>query len=92
MTQIEPGKDGFVVDADILADAFGIKAAGIRNLMQSGAITSRCEKGADEDEGRWRLAFFHGGRALRLTVDETGRILGRSRFDAPRSPMPQTTR
>lgn len=60
MTQIEPGEDGFVVDAGILADAFGVEAAEIRNFMQSGAITTRCETGMDEDEGRWRLVFSYG--------------------------------
>ena len=88
MTQIERGEDGFVVDAGILADAFGIAVAEIRNLMQTGAITSRCEKGVEDDEGRWRLVFSYGGRALRLTVDETGQILGRSRYDVPRPWIP----
>lgn len=90
MTRIETNKEGFVVDAEILAEAFGIEVAEIRHLMQSGAIASRCETGVDEDEGRWRLVFFHGGRALRLTVDGTGQILVRARFDAPR-PRPRHT-
>ncbi len=84
MTSIEIGDDGFVVDAQIIADAFGLTTSEVQSLMQSGAITSRCEKGVDEDEGRWRLTFFHNSRAFRLTVDENSRILGRSQFDAPR--------
>lgn len=84
MTQVEVGEDGFVVDADVIAEALGIAPAQVRPLMQSGTLTSLCEKGIDDDEGRWRLTFYHEGRAVRLTVDASGEILGRSRFDAPR--------
>jgi hypothetical protein len=84
MMQVEIGENGFVVDAEVLAEAFGIAAADVQPRMQSGTITSLCEQGIDEDEGRWRLTFYHEGRALRLTVDAGGRILGRARFDAPR--------
>jgi len=84
MTQVEIGENGFVVDAEVLAEAFGIEAADVQPRMQSGALTSRCEQGVDEDAGRWRLTFYHNGRALRLTVDVSGEILGRARFDAPR--------
>ncbi len=84
MTSVEVGDDGFVVDAEIIAEAFGLAASEVQALMQSNAITSLCEKGVDEDEGRWRLTFFHDNRAFRLTVDENSQILGRARFDAPR--------
>jgi hypothetical protein len=84
MTQIEVGEAGFVVDAEVLADAFGVSSAQVQPLMQSGTITSLCEKGIDDDEGRWRLTFYHQNRALRLTVNAGGEILGRSMFDAPR--------
>jgi hypothetical protein len=84
MTSVEIGDDGFIVEAEIIADAFGIDASAVQRLMQSEQITSRCEKGVDEDEGSWRLTFFHNNRAFRLTVDEYSRILSQARFDAPR--------
>lgn len=84
MTSVEIGDDGFIVDAEIIADAFGVDASAVQRLMQSEQITSRCEKGVDEDEGRWRLTFSHNDRAFRLTVDENGQILSQARFDAPR--------
>ena len=84
MTQIEIGDEGFTVDADVLADAFALPRAEVQRRMASGAIPTRCEKGVDEDAGRWRLTFFHAGRALRLTVDGTGRVLGKAQFDVPR--------
>jgi hypothetical protein len=84
VTQIEIGDEGFTVDADVLADAFALPRAEVQRRMASGAITSRCEKGVEEDAGRWRLTFFHAGRALRLTVDGGGRVLGKAQFDVPR--------
>ncbi len=84
MTQIEIGDEDFTVDADILADAFALPRAEVQRQMASGAITSRCEKGVEEDAGRWRLTFFHAGRALRLTVDGAGRVVGKAVFDVPR--------
>lgn len=84
MTSVEIGNDGFVVEAEIIAKAFGLAASEVPSLMKSEAITSLCEKGVDEDEGRWRLSFFHADRVFRLTVDKNSQILGRARFDAPR--------
>lgn len=84
MTRIETGEGGFTVDAGILAEAFELPERDVQRLMAEGAITSRCEEGVDEDAGRWRLTFFHAGRALRLTVDGAGKILAQARFDVPR--------
>ena len=33
------------------------------------------------DEGRFRLSFFHGRKVLRLTVDASGKVLRRARFE-----------
>lgn len=84
MTAIETGDDGFVVDAEIIAEALGIAASEIQGLIRSNVISSRCEKGVGEDEGFWRLTFFHSNRAFRLTVGNNTQILSRARFDAPR--------
>ncbi|AVO39502.1 DUF6522 family protein [Pukyongiella litopenaei] len=85
MNAVEKQDDGFVVDAGIVAEAFGIPASKVRTLMREGAITTISETGQGEDEGRWRLTFRYGARALRLTVDETGAILARSTYPvAPR--------
>ena len=73
----------FTVDAAYLAEALGLAPARVAALMRDGRITSRCEAGQDADAGRFRLTFFHAGRALRLTVDADGRILSRAQFDVP---------
>ncbi|MFC7704371.1 DUF6522 family protein [Plastorhodobacter daqingensis] len=72
--------EGFVVEAALLAEGLGLQADEVPELMRSGQISSRCEKGTGEHEGRWRLSFRLGGRTLRLTVDGAGRILARARI------------
>ena len=77
-------RDGetFVVEAAFLAEAFGLSEEEVRQAMAAGRINTRCEAGIDEDAGRWRLTFRHGGRTLRLVVDAAGTILSRSRITA----------
>lgn len=82
MSGVSIGAGGFIVDAGVLADAFSLTPAEVATRMRAGQIVSRHEKGIDADAGRHRLTFYHQGRALRLTVDETGRILSRAMFDA----------
>lgn len=86
MTAVERNEDGFVVDAGMLADAFGLSPRAVPALMREGKITSRCETGVDADAGTFRLTFFHAGRACRFTVDGAGAILKRTSFDAPSRP------
>ncbi|OYX44086.1 MAG: hypothetical protein B7Z02_06790 [Rhodobacterales bacterium 32-67-9] len=87
MTRVEREGDGFVVDAAILSAAFGRPEPEIRAAMADGRMTTRCEAGSGEDAGRWRLTFFHAGRAFRLTVDAEGQVLKRAIFDVPQSPF-----
>ncbi len=82
MSHVSISTDGFVVDAEVVGAAFGIPAAEVPAKLRGGEITSRCETGVDADEGRWRLTFYCGGRALRLVVDESGTILSQSTFPA----------
>ena len=75
---------GFQVEADLLGEEFDLPPEEIAERMRDGRITSRCEKGEGADAGRWRLTFFHAGRALRLTLGADFQILSRASFDAPR--------
>ena len=81
MTGVEALHDSFQVDASLLAEQFGLEPSSVMDLLRSGEITSRYEQGAGEDEGRYRLTFFHGSRRLRLVVDSAGHILLRSCID-----------
>ena len=75
-------QDGVIqVDASIGGRDLGLEPFEVQRLMREGKLTSSCERGVDEDEGRYRLTFFHGGRRLRLIVDGTGRIIRRSLVD-----------
>ncbi|SEP23384.1 hypothetical protein SAMN04490248_14616 [Salinihabitans flavidus] len=80
MTAVERRAEDFVIDAALLADAFGLSQEEIKARMRAGTITSRCEAGVDEDAGRWRLTFHHDNRACRFIVDEGGNILKRATF------------
>lgn len=82
MNEVTISAEGFTVDAGILAAAFRLDPAGIPERLRTGEITSQCETGIAEDAGRWRLTFYHGGKALRLIVDREGAILSRATFPA----------
>ncbi|SFE48913.1 DUF6522 family protein [Roseivivax sediminis] len=82
MSEISMTAEGFVVDAGLVGAAFDVPAAEVPEKLRTGAITSRCETGMDEDAGRWRLTFYSGGKALRLVVDAEGTVLSRSTFPA----------
>ncbi len=86
MARITPMDQGFQVDAELIAEGLGLPPAEVTQRMRDGRITGRCEKGMGEDEGRWRLTFYSGGRALRLTIGPDLDILSRASFDAPRRP------
>jgi len=85
MSGITVTAQGFEVDATLIAAAFGLDPAQLQEKMRAGDVTSLCEKGEGDDEGRYRLTFRHDGRAMRLTVDANGRVLSRATFPAGRS-------
>ena len=68
----------FEVDAATIADGLGIDSSSLRQRMREGRVTSRCERGVDSDEGRYRLTFSTEQRRLRLVVDQAGNVLQRS--------------
>lgn len=80
MTAVARDGGDFVIDAALLAEAFGLGEDEVRQHMREGRITSRCEEGQDEDLGRWRLTFHYGAQACRFIVDGEGHILTRVRF------------
>lgn len=71
-------EDGeFSVDAAVIAEGLRIHPTKVLAGMRHRRITSLCERGIDEDEGRYRLTFFYARRRFRLVVDETGTIIDR---------------
>lgn len=79
-------EDGeFSVDAAEIAEGLRIHPAKVLAGMRQRRITSLCERGIDEDAGRYRLTFFYARRRFRLVVDEAGTIIDRMVEDHPRT-------
>ena len=49
MSRVTRDGETFVVDAGLLSDAFGLDEEQVRQGMREGRITSRSERGEDED-------------------------------------------
>jgi hypothetical protein len=81
-------QDAIQVEATILAEGLGFDASLVPALLKSGEITSLCERGAGDEEGRHRLAFFHRGKWFRILIDNEGRAIQRSTIDFGALPCP----
>ncbi|MEZ5725069.1 MAG: DUF6522 family protein [Paracoccaceae bacterium] len=81
MSDVTRQGEDFAVEAKVIAEGLGLPEHAIARAMSTGAITSRMERGEGADEGRFRLSFFHGKKVLRLTVDASGKVLRRARFE-----------
>jgi hypothetical protein len=69
-------QDGDIeIDADALAEGLKTDVTKLRSGLRTGSITSRCERGVGEDEGRFRLTFFSDQIQFRLIVDKGGTVL-----------------
>lgn len=77
--QLERTENGFQIDADALGPLLGVPAPDVQRLMREGRITSLCEEGQGEDSGRHRITFRHGASRVRLTVNDAGEVLLRTR-------------
>jgi len=73
--------DAVQVPAAVIAYGFDLKTPMVQSLIRSGELTSLCEKGENEDVGRYRLTFFYMRRRFQLVIDSTGEILQRSVID-----------
>ena len=78
MSDIELAEDAVKIDAAVIATDLGLGPEGVLGALRDGRLTAVCEQGLEQDSGRWRLTFYHEDRRLRLTVDQTGRVLERS--------------
>lgn len=92
MTGIEIRDGTIQVDASLLAKGLGLDPSHVPELLRRGDITSLCEQGIDEDEGRYRLSFFHAGRRLRIVTDAAGELLQFSSIDYGEQPLPSALR
>lgn len=81
--KLEPSDGGFTIEAADLAELLGIPATDVQSLMRSGAITTRSERGEDEDAGRFRVTFIHDRSQVRLIIAGNGDVLQVSRIIWP---------
>jgi Family of unknown function (DUF6522) len=80
------------VDATIVAEGLGIEPSLVQERMREGKITSLCERGIADDNGRYRLTFFSENRRFRLVVDEMGNVVQRSAIEFSDRPLPVSAR
>jgi hypothetical protein len=92
MTMIEFEEGTIQVDATIVAEGLGIEPSLVHKRMREGKITSLCERGVDDDNGRYRLTFFSENRRFRLVVDEMGNVVQRSAIEFSDRPLPVSAR
>jgi hypothetical protein len=78
MGAIQLGGGAVDIEASLIAADLGLAAAQVLEAMRSGELTATCERGVDEDAGKFRLTFFRANRRLRLIVDESGHVIERS--------------
>jgi hypothetical protein len=57
--------------------------------MRVHAITGRCERGVDANQGQYRLSFFYQNRRVRLSLDSSGHVLRRSIIEFGQQPLPR---
>jgi hypothetical protein len=92
MTTIEFEEGALKIDATIIGQCLGIEPARVQGLMREGKITSLCERGIDDDAGRYRLTFFYENARFRLIVDEAGRVVQRWTIDFGDRRLPTSIR
>lgn len=92
MAVIDFEEDGIQVDATVVAEGFRIDPLLVQERMREGKITSLCERGIDDDEGRYRLTFFSESRRFRLLIDKEGNVLQRSAVDFGDRGLPASAR
>ena len=75
---IEMADGEVTIDAALIASDLELDLATVLEEMRSGRLTSRWERGIDNDAGSYRVTFFHRNRRLCLLVDANGQVLERS--------------
>ena len=80
------------IDAAVIGQGLNVEPSLVQILMREGKITALCERGVDEDAGRYRLTFFYQHRRFRLVVDEEGNAVQRSTVDFGDRPLPTSMR
>jgi hypothetical protein len=62
------------MEVSIIGNGLGMEPSQVQARLQEGKISTLCERGIGEDEGRYRLTFYFGKRRLRLVIDTDGSV------------------
>jgi hypothetical protein len=92
MLTVEFEGNSIKVDAALVAEGLGIAPSLLRERIHRGEITSLCERGFDDDNGRYRLSFFSSSRRFRLVVDASGNVIKRFMIDFSNRALPRSMR
>lgn len=86
--RFEPGEA--TVDACLVAEGLRLNPEAVPGMIRDGAITCAFERGTDDDDGKFRLTFWHGHQRFRIVVDREGRVLKRLRIDYGKFSKPRS--
>ena len=92
MTVVEFEQGTLSIDAAVIGRGLNVEPSLVPVRMREGKITVLCERGFDEDAGRYRLTFFYENRRFRLVVDQEGNAVQRSTVDFGDHPLPTSMR
>jgi hypothetical protein len=92
MNKVEIQNGAIHIEASIVAQGLEIAPLLVHAMMREGKITGSCERGVNEDAGRYRLTFFHKSRRLRVIVGADGAVIQRSVIDFGDRPLPALMR
>ncbi|MGA8698561.1 MAG: DUF6522 family protein [Xanthobacteraceae bacterium] len=92
MAIVEFEEGALRIDAAVIGRGLNVEPSLVQVRMREGKITVLCERGIDEDAGRYRLTFFHENRRFRLVVDDEGNAIQRSAVDFGDRPLPTSMR
>ena len=66
------------IEASVIGGGLGIEPSKVQAQLENGEISTLCERGVGEDEGRYRVTFYYGKQRLRILLDGSGNILDAS--------------
>ena len=87
MGMIEFQAGAIQIDSRVIGEGLNMDPSVVQEFIREGKITSRCERGVEEDEGRYRLTFFSKQRRFRLVIDSMGNVIQRSTINFSDRPV-----
>lgn len=67
---ISVSDDGFIVEAELIAEKLGLTPEAFWREMKRGIVYSVVERGEGDDQGRTRLSFHYRARSCSVILEE----------------------